>query len=174
MTEWSFIDKTTCVYCTFGFEGAHAWPDAISMAGVEFLALKHRHIFKVKVTVSVNHDDRDIEFILLKRYLQKVVIMWPKDLHNASCEMMAYCIGIATHGFINELTHDQLYFNFPFVRTPWKVDYEKKTPFLSSNSIEVEVSEDGENGARVCMKPVYYGHIKEEPETYKGAIRVNP
>ena len=163
MTEWATISAATCVYCNFGFEGSHCWPDAISMKGVEFLALKHRHTFHVKVTVSVSHNDRDIEFILLKRYLQRVVMAWPKDLHNASCEMIGYCIGIATHAFVNGLTHDQLYYNFSFVRTPWDVDYEKKTPFRSDNEIEVEVSEDGENGAKVLMKPIAYGTIGSGP-----------
>ena len=83
---------TRWVFCSFSFEGMHCWPDAVHVQGVEFLALKHRHMFHVKLWLPVSHLDRDIEFIKLKRYLLQVSNDWPIDLHNASCESMAYSL----------------------------------------------------------------------------------
>ncbi|MGI9554817.1 MAG: hypothetical protein ACR2M6_02480 [Vampirovibrionia bacterium] len=139
------------VYCTFTFEGKHCWPDAYKYEGIEFLSLKHRHMFHAKVIVSVNHNDRDVEFILMKRYLQEYVGNLPKDLHSSSCEMLAHCIGVATHCFINGLTIDQMFYQFPSQRTPWDIDYDKLSYLNSSNVIQVKVSEDGENGAIILM-----------------------
>lgn len=53
------------VYVTTTFEGFHRWPDAPNPVG--FLRELHRHTFHVRLEVKVNHDDRDVEFILLKR-----------------------------------------------------------------------------------------------------------
>lgn len=148
----SIFDTQKNVFCTFAFEGKHCWPDAYKYEGIEFLSLKHRHIFKAKVCVSVKHNDRDVEFILLKRFLEKYTSDLTLDLHNASCEMLAHCIGIATHCFINDITHDEMYFRFPFLRTPWNIDYGALSCFRSKNAIQVKVSEDGENGAIIVMK----------------------
>ena len=53
------------IFVQFRKEGIHCYPDA--PAGVEFLKHPHRHMFHFKATVSVEHNDRDIEFILFKR-----------------------------------------------------------------------------------------------------------
>ena len=34
--------------------------------------MSHRHIFYFKVGIEVSHDDRDIEFIPFKRWLEKL------------------------------------------------------------------------------------------------------
>ena len=52
------------IWVTFRKEGIHKYPDAPD--GVEFLKYPHRHIFHFRVELEVFHDDRDVEFILLK------------------------------------------------------------------------------------------------------------
>ena len=37
---------------------------------VSFLGYPHRHIFHFKVMIEVYHDDRDIEFIQFKRWME--------------------------------------------------------------------------------------------------------
>ena len=50
------------IWVTFQKEGIHKYPDAPDE--VEFLRYPHRHIFKFKVQIDVEHDDRDIEFFI--------------------------------------------------------------------------------------------------------------
>jgi len=57
------VNKT--IFITTSFEGVHCYPSAPE--GVVFLRVPHRHIFGVRVEVEVYHDDRELEFILLKR-----------------------------------------------------------------------------------------------------------
>ena len=140
------------IFCSFSFEGLHCWKDAINIQGVEFLALKHRHMFHARVTVDVDHLDRDIEFILLKRYLEKLVESWPINLHTASCEAMALCIGVGAHCFVNGISHDEMYFRFPFVGTPYRIPEDVEN-FYSQREITVEVSEDEENGCVIELFP---------------------
>ena len=80
-------DKMTLyVYCTFTAEKLHKWDGAKEVSGVEFLANLHRHLFHFKVGVEVKHDNREVEFILLKRELEKEVKAWGEVV--GSCEMM--------------------------------------------------------------------------------------
>ena len=80
----------TLVKVQFQFEGMHCWPNAPKE--VAFLCSMHRHMFHVTAKIEVFHDDRDLEFILVKRYLEYEVAhaldteKWPK---TASCEYMA-------------------------------------------------------------------------------------
>lgn len=49
------------------FEGLHCWPDAPAEVG--FLRRLHRHMFHVVVRIPVTHNDRELEFIMVKRAL---------------------------------------------------------------------------------------------------------
>lgn len=79
------------------FEGLHCWLNAPEK--VAFLRNLHRHIFKVEITVDVKHDDRDIEFFILKndvdKFLKEIGYIYHPDMCNLrnlgsmSCEMMA-------------------------------------------------------------------------------------
>ena len=68
------------IWVTFRKEGIHKYPAALddpSLAtgdeyDVSFLGYPHRHIFHFKVAIEVFHDDRDIEFIQFKRWLEKL------------------------------------------------------------------------------------------------------
>jgi len=69
------------------FEGIHQWHGA--EGDVEFLKHPHRHIFHVKAIKEVSHNDRDIEFITLKREIQTCISQNYDDLRSWSCEDIA-------------------------------------------------------------------------------------
>ena len=76
---------TNYIWITTSFEGFHKYPNAPE--GVDFLKNLHRHIFHLKVFIEVFHDDRDIEFILFKRFVDTIPL--EHNLNNMSCEMIA-------------------------------------------------------------------------------------
>ena len=105
------------IFVTFQKEGIHRYPAA--PAGVEFLQHPHRHIFHFRVTLQVNHNDRDVEFIMFKRELENLYKEATLQVDYKSCEMLAEDL----------------------------IEYiSGKYP---ERDIAVEVSEDGENGATV-------------------------
>jgi hypothetical protein len=82
----------TSIWVTFQKEGIHKYPAAASdpkLAAVSFLANPHRHMFHFRVELEVFHDDRDVEFILLKRELEGLYTAGTLQLNNMSCEMIA-------------------------------------------------------------------------------------
>lgn len=86
----------TTVWCTTSFIGWHRWPDAPD--SVVYLRMNHRHVFKVRVEVWVDHANRDVEFHTLKirvdEYLKSVMYnMQEPDAASYSCEMIADGIG---------------------------------------------------------------------------------
>jgi len=70
----------------FSIEGIHYWKDAFEE--VKWLSFPHRHIFCFEVSISQDHTDRDVEFILFKRWL-KSLYSEPCDFGSKSCEMIA-------------------------------------------------------------------------------------
>ena len=112
------------IFVQFRKEGIHCYPDA--PAGVEFLKHPHRHMFHFKATVSVEHNDRDIEFILFKRELESIFDSGAMEVDYKSCEMLA-----------EEL-----------------IDY--ITDKYPNRVISVEVSEDGEIGATLSYFPASF------------------
>ena len=113
------------IFVTFQKEGIHKYPAAAtdpSLAtgdeyDVSFLATPHRHIFHFRVSIDVTHSNRDIEFIQFKRWLQNLYSSNTLQLDYKSCEMMA------------EDLYTEIATRYP------------------DRDIEIEVSEDGENGA---------------------------
>ena len=82
----------TSIWVTFQKEGIHRYPAAASdpkLAAVSFLANEHRHMFHFRVDLEVFHDDREVEFILLKRELEGLYSTGTLQLNNMSCEMIA-------------------------------------------------------------------------------------
>jgi hypothetical protein len=85
------------IWVTFSKEGIHFYPGADTNPAtatgdeydVSFLGYKHRHIFHFKVWIEVFHDDRDIEFIQFKRWLESLYNEEVIQLNNKSCEMIA-------------------------------------------------------------------------------------
>lgn len=60
------------------FEGIHRWPEAPEE--VKFLRDPHRHIFQIRANVEVEHNDRDVEFIMLKHRVDE----WLNTKHEQS------------------------------------------------------------------------------------------
>jgi hypothetical protein len=117
------------IWVTFRKEGIHCYPaaatdPALNTAGeydVAFLANPHRHIFHFRVSIDVFHNDRDIEFIQFKRWLE-ALYNGPSsvlELDWKSCEMIA----------------DDLY-----------IQIADRYP---GRAVVIEVSEDGENGCSI-------------------------
>lgn len=117
------------IWVTFRREGIHRYPAAgtdprLCTAGeydVSFLANAHRHIFHFRVALEVFHNDRDVEFIQFKRWLEGLYggnqsIL---QLDFKSCEMIS----------------DDLY-----------IQIADRYP---GRAVCIEVAEDGENGCRI-------------------------
>jgi hypothetical protein len=122
------------IWITFRKEGIHCYPaaatDPLLATGdeydVSFLASPHRHIFHFRVSIDVFHNDRDIEFIQFKRWLENLYSGTGPfnenrvlELNYKSCEMIA----------------DDLY-NQIAARYP-------------NRAVTIDVSEDGENGCSI-------------------------
>lgn len=85
------------IWVTFEKEGVHKYPGADTdpklatgdWDDVSFLGYPHRHIFHFKVWIEVFHNDRDIEFIQFKRWLERLYSEATLQLDYKSCEMIA-------------------------------------------------------------------------------------
>ena len=125
MRDAKKMANVNMIWVTFTQEGIHKYPAAatdpkLATGGwddVSFLGIPHRHIFHFRVWLEVFHDDRDVEFIQFKRWLQRLYnVEGILQLDYKSCEMIA----------------DDLY-----------AEIIKKYP---DRKVWIEVSEDGENG----------------------------
>jgi len=79
------------IWVTFRREGIHKFPAAATdpnLADVAFLANEHRHIFHFIISIEVFHNDRDIEFIQFKRWLESLY-QGTLELNYKSCEMIS-------------------------------------------------------------------------------------
>lgn len=79
------------IWVTFRREGIHKFPAALTepnLADVSFLGYEHRHIFHFNVAIEVFHNDRDIEFIQFKRWLESLY-QGILELNFKSCEMIS-------------------------------------------------------------------------------------
>jgi hypothetical protein len=131
--------ETSMIWVKFQKEGIHKYPAALEDPNlktgdeydVSFLGYPHRHIFHFRVWINVFHDDRDIEFIQFKRWLESLYNGQGSvlSLDYKSCEMIA-----------REL-HSQIIARYPG-RETW-----------------IEVSEDGENGCFIKFPSSYHYHI---------------
>lgn len=122
--------KKRQIWVTFQKEGVHMYPGADTdpklatgdWDDVSFLGVPHRHIFHFRVDIDVFHDDRDIEFIQFKRWLQRLYTEVDSStpvlqLNHKSCEMIA-----------DELAQ-QIHEKYP------------------NRNFKISVAEDNENGA---------------------------
>ena len=115
------------IFVRFQKEGIHKYPAAATDPAlatgdeydVSFLATPHRHIFHFEVTIEVFHNDRDIEFIQFKRWLENQYSQGILELNYKSCEMIS----------------DDL--------------YEIISTRYPDRNIKITVSEDNENGATI-------------------------
>lgn len=87
----------TYVIVRLQVDGLHNFPDAYHLfPEVAFLTDTHRHIFHFEAKVEVFHDNRDKEFIMLKRdilnYLSEHYyneVTRTHEFGSRSCEMLA-------------------------------------------------------------------------------------
>jgi len=115
------------IWVTFQKEGIHKYPAALTDPAlatgdeydVSFLGYPHRHMFHFRVAIKVTHNDRDIEFIQFKRWLENLYKDNVIELDYKSCEMMS------------DDLFDQIVAKYP------------------GRDIKIEISEDGENGALI-------------------------
>ena len=115
------------IFVRFQKEGIHCYPAAATDPSlktgdeydVSFLGTPHRHIFHFEVTIEVFHNDRDIEFIQFKRWLENQYSQGILELNYKSCEMIS----------------DDLY---EIIATRYP-----------DRNIAIQVSEDNENGATI-------------------------
>ena len=85
------VIEESMIWVTFRREGIHKYPAALEeekLADVSFLGYPHRHMFHFKVWIQVRHNDREIEFIQFKRWLESLY-QGTLELDYKSCEMMA-------------------------------------------------------------------------------------
>lgn len=75
------------IWVTFDKVGFHKYPDAPDE--VAYLRDRHRHIFKFRVTIEVEHDNRAIEFHMLKNWLVSLYETGALEVDYKSCEMLA-------------------------------------------------------------------------------------
>lgn len=84
------------IWVTLRKEGVHLYPAAATDPAlktsdeydVSFLGAPHRHIFHFRVAIEVFHNDRDIEFIQFKRWLENLY-QGTLELNHKSCEMIS-------------------------------------------------------------------------------------
>tara|TARA_S200002703_G_scaffold148393_1_gene145053 strand:+ start:241 stop:687 length:447 start_codon:yes stop_codon:yes gene_type:complete len=115
------------IWVKFKKEGVHKYPAALDdpklatgdWDDVSFLGYPHRHIFHFRVSIEVFHDDRDIEFIQFKRWLERCYDTGVLVLDYKSCEM------------ISDDLYEQVKAKYP------------------NRDVTIEVSEDDENGSVV-------------------------
>ena len=115
------------IFVKFQREGIHKYPGADTDPAlatgdeydVSFLGFPHRHMFHFKVGIQVFHNDRDIEFIQFKRWLENSFRDGVMQLDHKSCEM------------VSDDLYDMISARYP------------------ERNIEITVSEDGENGATI-------------------------
>ena len=87
-------EATRQIWVTFQKEGIHKYPAALEnplLEDVSFLGYPHRHIFHFRVSIEIYHNDRDIEFIQFKRWLETLYSGQQNCLRldYKSCEMIA-------------------------------------------------------------------------------------
>lgn len=84
------------IWVTFQREGLHCYPAAGTDPNlatgdeydVSFLSNIHRHIFHFRIGIQVFHNDRDVEFIQFKRWLEKLY-QGTLEMNYRSCEMIS-------------------------------------------------------------------------------------
>src|SRR6056300_1134624 len=130
--KMSMQNAERSIWVTFSKEGVHMYPGADTdpklatgdWDDVSFLGIPHRHIFHFRVRIEVFHNDRDIEFIQFKRWMERLYAEVDSStavlqLNHKSCEMIA----------------DDLY-----------LEISRKYP---GRFVEISVAEDNANGCSI-------------------------
>ena len=127
-TENALNKADRSIWVTFRKEGVHMYPGADSdpklatgdWDDVSFLGIPHRHIFHFRVRIEVFHNDRDIEFIQFKR--------WMERLYSASSDSEVLVLDYKSCEMIADDLYKEISTKFP------------------GRFVEISVAEDNENG----------------------------
>jgi hypothetical protein len=130
MSELNIPGRKMFIYTTFQKEGYHRYPDADKdptlatgdAMDVSHLAVRHFHYFNFKVWIEVDHSNRSIEFIQLRRWIETLYTGGALEIDYRSCEHLA-----------NEL-------------------YVKLAERYPNREIRIDISEEGINGAYIEYK----------------------
>lgn len=129
------------IWVTFKKEGIHKYPAALDdpklatggWDDVSFLGYPHRHIFHFRVWIEVFHDDRDIEFIQFKRWLERLYNSTGTSDKGSEAEGSTDAEVLLLDYKSCEMISDEL--------------FDKIAERYPGRSVWIEVSEDGENGS---------------------------
>ncbi len=118
------MNTKTTVIVKLAVDGCHNFPKAAELfPEVAFLADRHRHMFHFTVACAVRHDDRDKEFIMLKRDVEEYLYSTYYEANSRTCEFGPRSCEMLAEEILNEFDAE------------W-----------------VEVWEDNENGARISRE----------------------
>ncbi len=109
------MKKSNFIWITTTKEFMHCYPDAPKE--VKFLRNLHRHLFHFKVYIQVKGNNRDVEFFMFKKEINKHLDVLQFNLYKTSCETLC------------DYIYDYIQEEYP------------------NRDVKIEVSEDGENGA---------------------------
>ena len=86
-------------------EGLHKWQDAANKCPQsDFLSFPHRHMFHIHAEKEVNHNDRDVEFIVLKREISQYLLM-NYEFNDDDRQSMLNFDGMSCEMIAEELAH---------------------------------------------------------------------
>ena len=111
------------------FEGLHSWKNAPEE--VSYLKNQHRHIFHVEATISVTHNDRELEFIMVKH-----------EINSAISDHIAHCVEVAEHDDTHEVNLGSCEMMCDVILGHLQNKY-------GPRYYDIKVFEDGENGGEV-------------------------
>jgi hypothetical protein len=131
------------IWVTFRKEGIHKYPAAATDPAlatgdeydVSFLGVPHRHIFHFRVWIDVWHNDRDIEFIQFKRWLENLYAKGNSADNNNKSSVLS--LDYKSCEMIADDLYDQISSRYP------------------DRAVWIEVAEDGENGALIKYETQY-------------------
>jgi hypothetical protein len=133
------------IWVTFKKEGIHKYPAALTDSklatgdwdDVSFLGYPHRHIFHFRVRIEVRHNDRDIEFIQFKRWLERLYSGANTGNNNQGSEEQS------------STNSEVLLLDYKSCEMIADELYEKISAKYPGRFVEIDVAEDGENGCSI-------------------------
>ena len=146
------------IWVTFTKEGIHKYPGADTdpklatgkWDDVSFLGYPHRHTFHFKVWIQVFHNDRDIEFIQFKRWLERLYGGHGSQNDNDSISTSVLQLDFKSCEMIADDLAKQIQWKYP------------------NRDLKISVAEDNENGCEIDYK---YGDVsvKDRSDHHDGS-----
>ena len=121
------VEKVKNIIVNLQFEATHNWPEC-PYEEVKYLQYEHRHVFHICCKKRVEHNDRDVEIIMLKKDIECYLI-------HKYCEV-SRVFGVHSIGKLGRTSCEDL---AEELMTEFELNY-------------CSVLEDGENGAEICLR----------------------